>query len=89
MSEERNADWRVVPILPDPFGCERGDPLPPDIIGATIVNMGTPSDSQIFEGGGLVIDYLPRGSGAITRVVIEFSDLGAWVALLSRRSKEL
>lgn len=66
----------IIPVLPDYFGSERGDAIPPDIIGSEIVNFGTIAESAV-EGGGLFIDY--KVAGQIRRVVLAFSELGMWI----------
>ena len=75
----------LIPNLPDLFHPEHGKPVPPDLIGAKIVEVGTiareTADSfGSIEGGGLVIDYVPRGSTLVQRTVLGFNELGMWVA---------
>ncbi len=53
--------------------------FPRDILGATLVQIGTPEDANLLEGGGLVIDYRPNGSDSVRRLVVAFNELGAWV----------
>ena len=45
--------------------------------GATIIKIGTTNDVDL-EGGGLLIDYIPRGDTAIRRVVFAFNERGLW-----------
>lgn len=69
----------VIPRLPDWRDSEqRGDLLPPDIIGATIVSFGAAPAEFRIEGGGLIIDYLPHGESETRRVVLAFNELGMW-----------
>ena len=65
-------------MLPNIFGIRRCEGYPSDLIGASIVRLGTVPDMDA-EGGGLVIDYTPLGSAEEKRVVFEFSDVGMWV----------
>jgi hypothetical protein len=46
--------------------------------GAEIVKIGSVDDDGL-EGGGLLIDYIPRGSDCIRRVVFAFNELGLWI----------
>ena len=62
--------------LPDIFG--RHEKYPDDMIGATIISIGTIPDGNI-DGGGLIIDYRPSGSNATKRVVFAFCETGMWV----------
>jgi hypothetical protein len=53
------------------------DDLLCDMAGATIVRIGSIEDADL-EGGGLVIDYKPRGVSGARRVVFAFNELGLW-----------
>lgn len=67
---------RFLPMLPCIW--DRHGSRPDDLTGATIVRFGTiPGDD--VEGGGLVIDYMPIGSGEAKRIVFGFNDEGMWV----------
>lgn len=66
----------VIQKLPDLFG--RNVSLPVGLPGATIIQIGTPSDASLVEGGGLVIDYQPI-TGAQRRVVFGGNDTAMWV----------
>lgn len=59
-----------------------GDAFPEDLIGATVVRIGAPTDYTLIEGGGLVIDYRRMEGGATMRIVLGFTELGAWVEYL-------
>jgi len=87
--ENRDAELMrltVVPVLPTSRGPSRGDTLPDDLKGATIINFGT-AEGLEAEGGGLIIDYLPpyhRGSISEgppnpMRLILAFTELGMWV----------
>lgn len=68
-------------ILPQ-FGNRDGyefDERPEDLIGAQIINIGSPADPGRLEGGGLVIDYKPAGSDQVKRLVLAFNELGIWI----------
>ena len=67
---------KVVPMLPHLFG--RNEPLPPDLVGAKIIAIGTPEDKRLVKGGGLVIDYrTPAGTSC--RLVLALNELAMWV----------
>jgi len=61
---------------------------PPDLIGATIIKFGGAVDTEI-EGGGLVINYQPKGSSQVKQLVCAFDEMGMWIdgnpAMLSTR----
>jgi len=70
----------ILPKFPTLFG--DGKAVPSDLIGATIVQFGSPAET---DGDELVIEYRPAGQSAIKRALILFSELGMW--LDSERSK--
>jgi hypothetical protein len=74
----------VVQLLPDYFDYTRGDPVPDDLVGSVIVNIGTIPVNGAVEGGGLVVDYRPHGSQEIRRIVLAFNDCGMWVSYTRR-----
>lgn len=74
------SDLEVLPFLPNIFELYRGGPIPPDLIGATIVRFGRPPMSRDFEGGGLIIDYLPALGGEVKRLVLEMNECGMWIS---------
>jgi hypothetical protein len=70
----------VIPRWPDFFDHQRGERVPVDLIGATIVAIGT---TDVYgrdrpEGGGLVIDYMPRAGSDVRRIVLAFTEVGMW-----------
>ena len=65
--------------LPARYRPEESEPFPPSLIGATIIRLGSPTDSQLIEGGGLVVDYRPAGSSEVHRLVLSLTELGAEV----------
>ena len=74
--------FEVIPLLPDYAKNERGEEIPSDLLGATIIRFGAAPVSAGLEGGGLIIDYQPRGSGVVIRAVLEFAEVGMWFAYL-------
>lgn len=48
----------ITSLLPDKDFAEFGEPLPPDIIGATITAFDAPVG---LDGVGLVLEYTPKG----------------------------
>ena len=73
------ANAEVIPRLPDFFDRDRGAPIPTDLIGATIVRFGAAPQVCGLEGGGLIIDYIPKGDKTERRIVLSFNELGMWV----------
>lgn len=65
-----------IPKLPSIFG--RHDGIPDGIEGSTIVRFGTIPGTDI-DGGGLVIDYLPREAKGMKRAIFAMSEEGMWV----------
>ena len=74
----------VIPRLPDFFNPSLGELIPGDIIGATIIAFGSPNEPRLMPGGGLIIDYCPRGSSDTKRLVIATSDVGASIKFSGR-----
>ena len=68
------------PKCGDYFDPKKGDDLPPDLFGATIVRIGSPVSERVIEGGGLAIEYTPNGSNERKLLVLEFNELGMWVS---------
>ena len=79
------SQMKVVDRLPHWRGDASGDLLPDGLIGANVVRFGTISRDDRDgcvprpEGGGLVIDYVPKGSRATVRTVFSFDEGGMWV----------
>ena len=64
----------------DIFDASRGDIVPSELAGATILAIGSPiGDGEKPAGGGLLIDYSVSGTGERKRAVIGFSDIGMWI----------
>jgi hypothetical protein len=57
-----------------------------ELQGATILDFGFPNEAGDLEGGGLVIDYLPKGMPHRRRLVFAFNENGMWVDHLSLKS---
>jgi hypothetical protein len=78
------AEFEIVPRLPnrrDP--ANEGAQVPADLIGARIVNIGSAMPEADIEGGGLILDYVPKGEPATKRIVFGFNDVGLWVEFAS------
>ena len=70
----------VIPQLPDWRDSARnGEAIPRDIIGATIIRLGAAPTECDIEGGGLVIDYVPKDANDTKRLVLAFNELGMWI----------
>lgn len=64
----------------DIFDPHRGEAVPPVLIGATIKRIGAPLKCPSgVEGGGLVIDYVPKGKRQLRRVILSFNEIAMWV----------
>jgi hypothetical protein len=76
--------FELIPFLPNSRDSKAaGENIPEDLIGATITGFGCPPNSLRLQGGGLVIDYIPKGEVAGKRVVFAFNELGMWVEFKS------
>jgi hypothetical protein len=81
----RLASLEIIPRLPDCFSHERGNELPPGLVGSRVLRFGTvkteisEATKPMLEGGGLVIDYVPQGSTTPVRVVLSLNEAGMWV----------
>lgn len=70
---------QLIQALPDALVAPRdGRGELADLVGAKIVQIGTAAPG-LFEGGGLLIDYLRPGNGTLCRIVLAFSERGMWV----------
>ena len=77
--DPRYAELSVVEALPFcRFAPEGGEELLRRMAGATIMRIGSTNEDGI-EGGGLIIDYMPRGSSETMRVVFAFNASALWV----------
>jgi hypothetical protein len=66
--------------LPDCRDPERrGGKIPADIVGSTVVGFGAAPFECDLEGGGLIIDYIPKDSAERKRAVFAFNELGMWL----------
>jgi len=75
---ERRDRAEVTLKWPNLYG--RGETVPKELIGATIIAIGTTdfSGEDRPEGGGLVIDYRRKGSLDVERITLAFSEVGMW-----------
>jgi hypothetical protein len=74
----------VVPALPCVYGPERTSEMPKELVGAKIMRIGMPSAEEVdsdvtLEGGGLVIDFQPKSSECVRRIVFSFNELAMWI----------
>ena len=70
----------VISRLPDWRDSARnGEAIPRDIIGATIVRLGAAPPECDIEGGGFVIDYVPKDTANTKRLILAFNELGMWI----------
>ena len=67
----------LIPRLPDSFNPNRGAAVPRDLIGATILAVGTTNER--IEGGGLILDYRPQKKNQVYRLILAFNELGMWI----------
>lgn len=73
------SDLEIVDRLPNRFDPGDGDPVPQDLIGATILRFGTLSERGRAEGGGLAIKFRPRNTACERTLVFEFTGEGMWL----------
>jgi hypothetical protein len=65
----------IVPFWPEWKSTDR-EAVPPELIGAKIVAIGTNPGSDLLGGGGLFVDYIPNGSNCERRIALQFNDQG-------------
>ena len=71
------SDRAIIPRWPNAFDSQRGSQIPDDLVGATIVAIGTTSER--VEGGGLVLDYQPKNKKRVFRLILAFNELAMWI----------
>jgi hypothetical protein len=79
MSSASLRDAMVVAQLPCWPASGEATAVPNDLVGAKIVAFGTIAAGYDIEGGGLVIDYIPRDLKEKRRLVLGFNELGMWI----------
>jgi hypothetical protein len=79
MTDQEAAELEIVDMLPNYFDSSKGEDIPPELIGATILRIGTPAKQGAVSGGGLVIDFLPSGRPQALRIVLGLNELGSWI----------
>lgn len=69
----------VIPELPS-HHFKMTTPYPPDLLGAELLRFGMPdTEHDRPEGGGLIVEYLPKGGTRARRMVLGFNELGMWL----------
>ena len=58
---------------------EWGERVPRELIGARIVRFGGGAPEHRLEGGGLLIDFIPKGKRAVRQIVFYLNSSGMWV----------
>src|SRR5436190_7275879 len=89
MQEKDSDRAEIIPRWPNFFDHLRGELVPIDLMGATIVAIRT---TDVYgrdrpEGGGLVIDYMPRAGSDVRRIVLAFTEAGIGVISVPVRMK--
>ena len=74
-------DLKKLPVI-DALPCSRWPPskergIFSKLAGATILRMGGTTE-DIFEGGGLILDYRPLNSEQVHRIVFAFNENAMW-----------
>ena len=70
---------KVMDALPSArFRPEGGEEALRRMQGATVIRVGALDEGEL-DGGGFVIDYRPKGSMQIWRLVLAFHEDGMWV----------
>jgi hypothetical protein len=77
--KEQYSVLHIVRELPAVYTSHKGEPMPGDLIGATIVDIGTAPEEYNIEGGGLVVDYRKAQGTDVKRIVFAFNELGMWI----------
>ena len=78
--EDRSDRAAIIPEWPNLYG--RGKAVPEELLGATIVAIGTmdfSNEEDRPEGGGLVIDYMIKGDSEVRRITLAFTESGMWL----------
>lgn len=79
MTDEEILSADVLPVFYNWLG--KNEHVPQDLIGSTILRMGTfPSTRRDFKSE-LIIDYMPIGSNSPRRIVLGFSEYSMHVKL--------
>ena len=77
---DRPAPIEILPYLPSYFG--RGEEEDAaklqDLVGATIVRIGTPAKLDL-DGGGLAIEYRRVGDEVNRVLLMGFNEIGMWI----------
>lgn len=68
----------IKPVWPSIFSDEETAQPFLDMQGATIVRIGMPVMDDRPEGGGLAIEFIPRGETEARTVVLGFNECGMW-----------
>jgi hypothetical protein len=85
LDKVRLRDIDVLAVYPSILPSSWGEPLPEDLFGATIEAIGMPDENDgeyvwpSLEGGGLIIDYTPKGATETKRIVFAFNETGMWM----------
>src|ERR1051325_3900577 len=66
---------KLIPKLPSPF--QDGEEIPCDLVGATILDIGTIDTRS--ESGEFVIHYIPVGRQYARRLTLLFNERGMWI----------
>jgi len=82
-----NSDRAVIPKWPNAFDSRRGRQIADDLIGATLIAIGT-TDERV-EGGGLILDYRPKNKQQVCRLILAFNEIGMWIHQQSILAEDL
>jgi hypothetical protein len=75
----------VLDLLPNYYRPQDGADIPEGLIGAQIVSFGAADPEANLDGGGLIIDYIPKDRTDVMRAVFKFTELGMWMVYRSNR----
>jgi hypothetical protein len=59
--------------------------FPADLINAEVIAIGSPGVAESLENEGLFIDYRPRASATVKRIVLGFNEIDMWINALGDR----
>jgi hypothetical protein len=65
------------------FACRRGGWSPKNKSTLTTFLVGASPPEANIEGGGLILDFIPKGGSAVKRIIFGFNDVALWVEFSS------
>ena len=69
----------LVETLPSLIRPDHAEPVPQQLLGSKIIRVGTLPPKHHVDGGGLVIEYRPKKTSQLRRMILAFTEEGMWV----------